>query len=150
VDQAPLELALRALRRRERSSAELAGWLGERGVAADEVEHTIAHLEELGELDDARFARRYAEDKRELAGWGAERIRAALLERGVAPERIEVAMGADGAQRQAQRAGELLARRGGTLETEADRARALGYLTRKGYSYEIAHEAIREFERGTE
>jgi regulatory protein len=150
VDQAPLELALRALRRRERSSAELAGWLGERGVAADEVEHTIAHLEELGELDDARFARQYAEDKRELAGWGAERIRAALLERGVAPERIEVAMGADGAQRQAQRAGELLARRGGRLETEADRARALGYLTRKGYSYEITHEAIREFERGTE
>jgi regulatory protein len=150
VDQAPLELALRALRRRERSSAELAGWLGERGVAADEVEHTIAHLEELGELDDARFARRYAEDKRELAGWGAERIRAALLERGVAPEHIEVAMGADGAQRQAQRAGELLARRGGRLETEADRARALGYLTRKGYSYEIAHEAIRAFERGTE
>jgi SOS response regulatory protein OraA/RecX len=27
------------------------------------------------------------------------------------------------------------------------RARALGYLTRKGYSHEVAHEAIRAYER---
>ena len=71
----PLELALRALGRRERSVAELSGWLAERGVAADDVDATIAHLEEIDQLDDAGFARRYAEDKRELAGWGAERIR---------------------------------------------------------------------------
>ena len=30
----------------------------------------------IGELDDERFAHRYAEDKRELSGWGSERIRA--------------------------------------------------------------------------
>ena len=142
-----LELALRALGRRERSSAELSRWLTERGVAAEEVAQTVAHLEEIGELDDARFARRYAEDKRELAGWGAERIRGALLERGVAPEHIEAAIAADGAPQQAERAAALLVRRGETLATERDRARALGFLTRKGYPYEIAHDAIRAFER---
>ena len=142
-----LELALRALGRREWSSAELSRWLTERGVAGEEVAETVAHLEEIGELDDARFARRYAEDKRELAGWGAERIRGALLERGVAPEHIEAAIAADGAPQQAERAAALLVRRGETLATERDRARALGFLTRKGYPYEIAHDAIRAFER---
>ena len=41
-------------------------------------------LIEAGALDDERFARRYAEDKRELRGWGPERIREALAARGVA------------------------------------------------------------------
>jgi regulatory protein len=147
--EAPLELALRALGRRERSSAELASWLTHRGVATEDVEATVAHLEELGELDDARFARRYAEDKRELAGWGAERIRGALLERSVPPEHIEAALAAEGTPRQVERAAALLIRRSESLESEAARARALGYLTRKGYSYEIAHEAIRAFERAS-
>ncbi len=148
--EAPLELALRALGRRERSTAELRRWLAERGVAEEDVEATVAHLEGIGELDDDRFARRYAEDKRELAGWGSERIREALLARGVTPEHIEAALAADDPSRQAERAAELLVRRGEPLDGERARARALGYLTRKGYSYEVAHEAIRGFERDSE
>jgi regulatory protein len=114
------------------------------------VEATVAHLEGIGELDDDRFARRYAEDKRELAGWGSERIREALLARGVAPEHIEAALAVDDPSRQAERAAELLVRRGEPLDGERARARALGYLTRKGYSYEVAHDAIGGFERDSE
>ena len=143
------ELAVKALGRRERSIAELTRWLTERGVGAEEVEDVVARLEELGELDDARFARRYAEDKRELAGWGAERIRATLLERGVPPEYIEASLAADAAP-ESERAAALLVRRGQALRSEADRGRALGYLNRKGYTYEVAHEAIRAVERESE
>ena len=146
-DDAALELALRALGRRERSSSELRSWLADRGVAEDEVDAGVAHLEGIGQLDDARFARRYADDKRELAGWGSERIREALLARGVAPEHIESAVAADGPAEQLERAAELLVRRAEPLESERSRARALGYLTRKGYSYEVAHEALRAYER---
>jgi regulatory protein len=146
-DDAALELALRALGRRERSSSELRTWLAERGVAEEEVEAVVAHLEGIGQLDDARFARRYADDKRELAGWGSERIREALLARGVAPEHIEPAVAADGHAEQLERASELLVRRAEPLDSERSRARALGYLTRRGYSYEIAHEALRAYER---
>jgi regulatory protein len=137
------ELALDALGRKERGTAELAAWLRGRGVAEEDLEAAIARLTELGELDDARFARRYAEDKRELAGWGSERIRAALLARGLAPEDIEVALARDSEPDQVERATELLVRRGRSLGSDGARASALGYLTRKGYSYEIAHEAIR-------
>jgi regulatory protein len=138
-----IELALRALGQRERSCAELRRWLDERGVAGDAAEDAIARLEEIGQLDDAAFARRYAEDKQELAGWGAERVRKGLLERGVAPEHIEAALAGDGEGVQVERASALLVRRGQRLDDDAGRARALGYLTRKGYTYEIAHDAIR-------
>jgi regulatory protein len=137
------ELALGALRRKERSTAELAAWLRARGVAEEELESAIGRLTELGELDDARFARRYAEDKRQLAGWGAERIRDALLARGLAPEDIEDALSPDSDPKQVERAADLLVRRGRPLDSEAARSSALGFLTRKGYSYEIAHDAIR-------
>jgi regulatory protein len=137
------ELALRALGRKERSTRELADWLAERGVGPDEAEAVVTRLTEEAVLDDERFALRYADDKRELAGWGAERIRDALLARGIAPEHIEAAVAADSATVQVQRASELLARRERGLESEADKASALGFLTRRGYSYEIAHEAIR-------
>jgi regulatory protein len=142
------ELALRALGRKERSTRELADWLAERGVEAEDVEAVVARLVEDGALDDERFALRYAEDKRELAGWGAERIRDALLARGIAPEHIEAAVAADSATVQVRRASDLLAQRERGLESEADKASALGFLTRRGYPYAIAHEAIRALRAG--
>ena len=77
------EAALGALDRKERTAHELALWLKGRGFAMDEIEAALRRLFETEVLDDERFARRYAEDKRELSGWGPDRIREALLGRGV-------------------------------------------------------------------
>jgi regulatory protein len=145
AERAPdaFEVALAALRRRERASAELGAWLATRGYGAEEIETTIGRLTEVGELDDERFARRYAEDKRELRGWGPERIREALASRGIPPALVEVALEADSHDAQVARASNQIARRGRPLDGDADRARALGYLTRRGYEYEVAYEAIR-------
>jgi regulatory protein len=139
----PFALAVGALRRRERSRAELREWLERRGFAREEIDSALARLADAGELDDARFARAYAEDKRELSGWGPERIREALLARGVALEHVEAALDVDSHDRQLARAGELLERKGGDLESEVARGRALGFLTRRGYDYEVAYEAVR-------
>ena len=113
------EIALGALRRKERTAGELRTWLERRGYGNDEVEAVVMRLVEAGVLDDERFARRYAEDKRELSGWGSERIREALLAR------------------------QVLTRRGRPLGDNADRQRALEYLARRGYDYEIAYQAVR-------
>ena len=137
------EVALAGLRRKERTNAELTAWLERRGYGAEEIEVAIDRLTEVGELDDERFARRYAEDKRELRGWVAERIREALASRGIPPAHVEAALEADSHGAQVERASDLLARRGQPLDADADRARALGYLTRRGYEYEVAYEAIR-------
>jgi regulatory protein len=142
-----LALALTALSHKERSVAELGRWLGARGVAAEEAEETLAQLIEVGAIDDARFAARYAEDKRELAGWGSERIRAALLERGVGHADIEAAIGLDDEVTEVERAVALLRDRGTELGDERARSRALGLLARRGYGSEVAYEAIRVAER---
>jgi regulatory protein len=135
--------ALAALRRKELASAELLALLVRRGHGADEAETAISSLLEAGELDDERFARRYAQDKRTLRGWGPERIREALASRGVPDSLIELALEDDPEPVQVGRASELLARRNQPLGEEAARARALGFLTRRGFGYEVAHEAIR-------
>jgi len=137
------DVAVGALRRKERATAELGDWLRRRGYGDGEVEATIARLVEAGELDDERFARGYAEDKRTLRGWGSERIREGLAARGIAEPLIEVALQEDSEADQVARAGALLASRDQPLVEDADRARALGFLTRRGYGYEVAHEAIR-------
>jgi regulatory protein len=143
----PFELALKALRRRERSRAELSAWLSDRGIDEEEIAETVGRLERLGELDDARFARRYAEDKRELAGWGAERIRVALEARGVAAAEIDAALADEDSASEVDRATALLLRRSEPLTSERSRARALSYLTRRGYPFEVAYEAVRACER---
>jgi regulatory protein len=117
-----------------------------RGFAEEEVAEVIERLIELGELDDERFARRYAEDKRELSGWGAERIREALMQRGIDRDLIETALGSESRLDQVDRAAGLLAGRGVVLDTEPERARALAFLARRGYELEVAYEAIRRRE----
>jgi regulatory protein len=139
------EVAVAAIGRRERSIAELAGWLAERGYPEHEVAGAVERLIECGMLDDERFARLFAGDKRELAGWGPERIAAALRERGLDPSLIE-AVCADAHDRQVERAAGLLGARGMALDDDRDRDRALGFLTRRGYGYEAAHAAIRRAE----
>ena len=141
------ELAVGALARKERTVAELRAWLGARGVDAEDVETTLERLIEIDQLDDRRFAERYAEDKRELRGWGPERIVEALTERGIERSVAEAATAGERPAEQAARAATLLARRGVELDRDAGRGRAVAYLARRGYDYEIAYEAVRLAER---
>jgi regulatory protein len=143
----PYELALRALNYKERTESELRGWLAEREVGEPEIEEVIALLIEAGAIDDESFARRYAEDKRQLAGWGPERISASLESRGVPRVQIEAALAGEDADAQLQRAISLLGDRGMSCANERERERALGLLVRRGYSLELAYEAVRTVER---
>jgi regulatory protein len=138
------EAALAALKRRERTAHEVASMLERRGFVPAEIEAAMRRLSETSVVDDERFARRYSDDKRELAGWGAERIRDALLARGVESSIVEAVLAADSHGDQLDRAREILIRRGRPLDANDDRQRALEYLTRRGYDYEIAYEAVRQ------
>jgi regulatory protein len=146
-DQDAYELALKALSYKERTESELRGWLAERGVEEAELEEVIALLAEAGAIDDAGFARRYAEDKRQLAGWGPDRISTALVSRGVAREHIEAALGDEDEEAQLERAVSLLGDRGMHCGSERERERALAWLVRRGYPLELAYEAVRRVER---
>jgi regulatory protein len=144
----PLPLALKALEQKERTVAEMGSWLRARGVNPDEVDDVVDHLICDGVLDDARYARRYAEDKRQLKRWGNGRIRAALLDRGISTEDAEEALGDADAGQEIERAVDLLRDRGAALADALERQRALGLLVRRGFGSEVAYEAIRRARRG--
>ena len=118
--------------------------LAGKGVEPDATEDAIATLRDQGYLDDARYARLFAEDKRALEGWGTERIRGTLALRGIDHELIDAAVGADGgAGAEMDRALEFLRRRFPSPPRERrDRDRALAVLLRKGYDTELALDAL--------
>jgi regulatory protein len=140
------ERALEALAQKERTAAELGAWLAKRGFEPAQIADAVERLVAAGALDDEAFARRFAADKRELRGWGPERIREALAERGLERELIAAAIAEDHPE-QLRRALALLQRRGETPVDEPSRARALGFLARRGYEPELAYEAVRCLER---
>ena len=110
----------------------------------DEV---VRGLLEQGYLDDDRYARRFAEDRRELDGWGSERIARRLEAAGIAPEVCERAL-APALSSELDAAVGVLSQRLRTPPTnDGARRRALGLLVRKGYDLDLAYEAVRSFER---
>lgn len=141
------ELAVRALSRKERTVQELRSWLADREVDPAEGEEAIERLIEMNQLDDERYASLFAEDKRELFGWGPVRIREALREKGVAHQIAEAASGGDSHSELAERAASLLTRRGGELSDDSGRGKALAFLARRGFELEVAYDAVRLAER---
>jgi regulatory protein len=142
VDDA-LGRAYRFLGQRDRSIAEIRKHLLGRNVGEATVEKAITELTSQGYLDDARLARRFAEDRRTLDSWGSERIERRLAELGVERELIVSAVESGGADELDAAVAFLRRRFPNGAENDRDRNRALGMLVRKGYEAELAYDAVR-------
>jgi len=127
-----LDAALKALRHRDRSAAELDARLAQRGVGDAEREQALETLERIGYVDDERFARARAE---QLAarGSGNALIRHDLERRGVAPELIEAALSALEPER--ERAAAIATRRGRSVKTAR-------YLASRGFEADALEEIV--------
>ena len=127
-----VETALRALRSRDRSAAELDARLAQRGVGAAEREQALETLERSGYVDDSRFALLRAE---QLAGRGSGDglIRHDLEQRGVAAVQIEAALEALEPER--ERAARIAARRGPGPKTAR-------YLASRGFGEEAVEDVV--------
>ena len=148
--QEALDLSFSYLGHRDRTVAEVRRHLERKRVEPAAIDGALAELGRLGYLDDSRYAQRFAEDRRRLDAWGAERIERRLVALGVPPEIAAAAVGSGGGEHdELSAAVELLRRRiGRPPETDRDRERALGLLARRGYELELAYDAVRAFERG--
>jgi regulatory protein len=138
------EVAWTALNRREHTAAEIARVLARKRVEPAVIDSVVGELCEQGYLDDAGYAHRFAEDRRRLDGWGAERIEQRLRALGVDAELIAAAVSTRDHEGEMDAALTLLRRRfPDPPATPRDCERALGVLVRKGYELELAHDAIR-------
>ena len=143
-----VELAYRAVAARERTVAELRAYLERKRVEPAGIEAAVRELREAGFLDDSRYARRFAEDKRSLERWGSERIARDLRRRGVAEELIELALADQERGDELATALDLLASRlPAPLGDDRERDRAWRFLVRRGYEPDLAYEAVREHGR---
>ena len=85
-------VAIRALARRARSSAEIRALLAKRKAGKADIEAVIHRLRERGYLDDARFARAFVASRIENNLQGKVRVRRELAARRVRPEIAEEAV----------------------------------------------------------
>jgi SOS response regulatory protein OraA/RecX len=127
-----VEQALRALRHRERSAAQVERHLEERGIDEHARAETLETLARTGLVDDRRFAESRA---RVLAdrGAGDALIRHDLGAAGVDREAVDDAL--DALEDEPTRARRVVERRGSD-------ARTVRYLLGKGFSADIAQAAV--------
>ena len=147
--QEALERAFRFIAKRERTVSQGSARLERDGISMKVISEVVAQMVSDGYLSDQRFAALYAEDRRAIDGWGNERIITNLREAGISAEIIESVVGSRDHADQVGDAIRVLDQRVGAKPSdERERERALGMLARRGYSLEIAYDAVRAFERG--
>jgi regulatory protein len=142
--QRALDLGYRHLGKRDRTEAELRRHLTATNLDEASIDGAIAVLVRQGYVDDVRYARVFAEDRRALDDWGPERIQRRLLALGVDPELVGRALPDADPTEELDAAVALLRRRYRERPaTDRERERALGLLVRKGYDLELAYDAVR-------
>jgi regulatory protein len=148
-DERAQRLAYEALGRRERTVAELRTVLERKRVEPATIDTVVDELRASGLLDDARYAQRFADDKRSLERWGSERIARDLRRRGIAPDIVEQTITTQDRADELATALLLLQQRlPKPPADDTERNRAWRLLIRRGYEPELAYEAVRRHERG--
>ncbi|MEX2043583.1 MAG: RecX family transcriptional regulator [Patescibacteria group bacterium] len=144
-----LAKAYSLLARRPHASLELRRKLRERKYPASLVDGVVEHLQRLGYLDDAAFAREWVRQRG--ATRGPRLLRAELRQRGVGTEAIEAALaelaGSPESADQTEAIRALAEKRLQRFRNEPpDKARekTIAFLQRRGYGYAEAKRAIDE------
>jgi regulatory protein len=143
------DVAWRLLNHRDRTEAELVRAFLKARVEPELAEDVLGELRESGYVDDARFAVRFAEDRRRLDAWGSDRIERRLSELGVAREDIAAALGEGGHNELEAAVARQERRFSAPPSTPPERDPARGVQIRKGYDLELAHDALRRFAGAT-
>jgi regulatory protein len=130
------ETALRALRSRDRSVAELAVRLERSGVGEEERTEVLERLDRAGYVDDGKFARQRA-SALAARGSGDALIRDDLERRGIAAELVEAAV--ESLEPELERAARIVERRGRSAKTAR-------YLGARGFGEEALNGLVAQEE----
>jgi regulatory protein len=139
----PLDYAYRLLARRAYSEQGLAEKMLSTGFTEAAVARTVERLKEQGYLNDTLLAADQAERLRKQ-GFGRERIRAKLLQKGLASETIDSALVAEESPEELEEARRFLASRFSpdALKQPKVAARACRLLVSRGYSQDVVEQLL--------
>jgi len=155
-DSSARDRAIRFLEARDRSCKEVKERLLRAGEVEEDVQDAVEWLEELGYLDDRRFAATLAGEK-VRAGWGPHRIRAELLRKGVARSIVgeivgegyqaevfvNVAGGEEGVEDRLVNLVQRRYRRDLERDPEKGRNKVAGFLARRGHDWDLVNSVLR-------
>ncbi len=148
------EICLRALERRMQSRRELELKLRQKGIEAAIASAVLDRLAEVGLIDDEAFARMFVASRQRTRPRGRRALFAELLKKGVAAEIAESVLDetaeAEDPVEAARRA--VASRRraaAGRADAEAKR-KAEQFLLRRGFSYEVARQALADWDADAE
>ena len=139
--------AMHLLSRRARSRHEVETALSAAGIATSIRVGLLSELEELGLVDDLRFAREYVRVKSDVKRLGPHRLRHELRRLGVRRTIIEDVLAESfDSDAQLRMAREVARRRLGESPVDERAARRLAdLLRRKGFDYEVVNSVVYEF-----
>lgn len=143
----PLIYALYLIELRDRSVGEVREKMQRKGFSEKEITEVISFLLEKNFLDDERFAERFVREKSELSYWGKHRINIELKKRHISNEIIDSIQNnrSDNFDLEAaEEAANLWRRKNRNCPKEKIYSRLGGFLSRRGFSYDIVKEILKE------
>jgi len=143
--------AYRLLTYRPRSRAEIEAKLVDKGFNDEIIGAVVADLERFGYVNDLQFAHDWTRSRIRLRGFGRRRIGLELKNKGIGQEMIrEVFAEVFSEETESETAKLVVEKRLNTmkaLDRETRRRRLAGFLERKGFSFDIIRNVLRDTDR---
>ncbi|HXV43842.1 MAG TPA: RecX family transcriptional regulator [Anaerolineae bacterium] len=130
--------AIRFLGYRPRSQSEIERYLHDKAYAAEVINHIVERLRNDQYLDDEAFARFWLENRERFRPRGRQALRFELKQKGLDHEVIETALADLDEDESAWLAVENKLYRWKNLEEQPFKQKVMGFLSRRGFSYETA------------
>ncbi len=135
--------ALKLFSYRPRAEAEVRKKLETRGVAESMITEVLERLRRSGLIDDARFARDWADNRSEFRPRSRRALEMEMRQRGLDNESITQAVADLDDDLLAYQAALKHSRRLNGLEWQFFRQKLTGFLARRGFSYEVIAPAVK-------
>ncbi|MDO5739372.1 MAG: regulatory protein RecX [Ornithinimicrobium sp.] len=141
------KIVLRQLAMGPRSRRQLEDKLRDRGTDPHVSARVLDRMAEVGLVDDEAYAEMFVRSRQETKGLAAQAIRHELRAKGVADDVIDAALEDIDPEHEKDQARALVGRRLRTmrgLDAQVQTRRLAAHLARKGYSFGVANQVIRE------
>ena len=117
-------------------------------ISQDSRDEILEYLLDNHFVNDERFAKSFVRGKVNQSGWGMNKIRFHLIQKGIDKELIDEALGQTDEEAYRQRLTDILKAKSKTIkaETDIERKRKLAaYAMQKGFEGALVWEVLKEF-----
>ncbi|GAB4577847.1 MAG: RecX family transcriptional regulator [Anaerolineales bacterium] len=138
-----LQRALNLINYRPRSETEIRNHLKKYQIPEETTTAVIARLRESGLLNDQQFAETWIENRAAFRPRSKRALRMELAQKGIDETIIKETLAGVNDDEQAYEAGQKKARQLRTTDEKEFKHKLLGFLARRGFSYEVASPVVK-------